>query len=238
MRITDALKPVTDAPATAGMSLESATYKDGKIHATLSTEVPKATGKPGSGPEYPPEGYRLIASAVPGSTVPSSRLPGDAFWTDQHVFLAGFGWCDYRTVRRNIETLRGAKIIAVAVPIASKPEPVKLTDQEKIVGWRGPSGFRLQTFQNREVQCAVCKKTIKAGERLARWRSKFPEVGDQDHVVGHPGNEENHSHAHVDCLFHLSQGVVYPRSVRGLDYHEDDVPKWLWSKRNKWHEQQ
>ena len=44
MRITDALKPVTDALAASGLSLDSVTYKDGKIHATLN-EVPKATGK-------------------------------------------------------------------------------------------------------------------------------------------------------------------------------------------------
>lgn len=226
MRITDALKPVTDALAAAGMSLDTSTYKDGKIHATLSTEAPKVTGKPGSGPEYPPEGYRL-------SSALSLRPHETLLWMEGDT-----RWKSPGTILRDWRISGDAEILAIAVPIAPKPEPVKLTDQEKIVGWRGPTGFRLQTFQNREVQCAVCKKTIKAGERLARWRSKFPEVGDQDHVVGHPGNEENHSHAHVDCLFHLSQGVVYPRSVRGLDYHEDDVPKWLWSKRNKWHEQQ
>lgn len=222
MRITDALKPVTDALATVGMSLDTATYKDGKIHATLIAEAPKATGKPGSGPEYPPEGYRLLGS----EEYPSGKV-GLRVWSNHDN-----RWCPAWVA----SGLRPNRVYSV--PIAPKPEPVKLTDQEKIVGWRGPSGFRLQTFQSREVQCTVCKKTIKAGERLARWRSKFPEVGDQDHVVGHPGNEENHSHAHVDCLFHLSQGGMYPRSVRGLDYHEDDVPKWLWSKRNKWHEQQ
>jgi hypothetical protein len=30
----------------------------------------------------------------------------------------------------------------------------------------------------------------------------------------------------------------FRKAYDGLDYHEDDVPKWLWSKRNKWHEQQ
>ena len=231
MRITDALKPVTDALAAAGTSLDTATYKDGKIHATLSTEAPKATGKPGSGPEYPPEGYRLVPPDY-SAPVRWSGIPGEAI-----AYCGGNRnqWTPLSWIHGLTEH---PHIIAVAVPIAPKPEPVKLTDQEKIVGWRGPTGFRLQMFQNREVQCVICKKTIKAGERLARWRSKFPEVGDQDHVVGHPGNEENHSHAHVDCLFHLSQGVMCPRSVRGLDYHEDDVPKWLWSKRNKWHEQQ
>lgn len=198
MRITDALKPVTDALATAGMSLESATYKDGKIHATLNTGTPKAAGEPGSGPEYPPEGYKLVASGHPFlvvGTVPTGR----------HI----------------------------AVPIAPKPEPVKLTDQEKIVGWRGPNGFRLQTFQNRDVQCAVCKKTIKAGERLARWRHKFPEAFDQDITCGKPGNEENHSHAHVDCLYKVTRGIVGSVPLLGLIFQSVDVPKWLQEKRQK-----
>jgi hypothetical protein len=249
MRITDALKPVTDALATAGMSLESATYKDGKIHATLSTEAPKATGKPGSGPEFPPEGYRLLVRMHGAFPHVGADIPSMAF---HKVFLRGFGWraCDERL--QILDAFKGAEVLAIAVPIAPKPEPVKLTDQEKIVGWRGPTGFRLQTFQNREVQCAVCKKTIKAGERLARWRSKFPEVGDQDHVVGHPGNEENHSHAHVDCLYRkrkpdsrlfrsggLDKGMFVLHLMKhGISFHMEDVPKWLQEKRAKYDAQQ
>ena len=121
MRITDTLKPVTDALAAVGMSLESATYKDGRIHATLITKAPKATGKPGSGPEYPPEGYTLLASAVHGSDahIPRQIPNGGIVWTDHQVFLVGFGWCDYRMVRRHLETLRGAKILAIAVPTST-----------------------------------------------------------------------------------------------------------------------
>lgn len=217
MRITDALKPVTDALATAGMSLESATYKDGKIHATLSTEAPKATGKPGSGPEYPPEGYRILSQGECSPLTTSAATWVGKGWQVDH-------WSDPSYVV--------ALQMIVAVPIAPKPEPVKLTDQEKIVGWRGPNGFRLQTFQNRDVQCAVCKKTIKAGERLARWRHKFPQYTGPETVF------DDHSHAHVDCLFHISQGGMSATGIYGLDYHATDVPEWLWSKRNKWHEQQ
>ena len=218
MRITDALKPVTDALAAAGMSLDTATYKDGKIHATLSTEAPKATGKPGSGPEYPPEGYRLASFC--------SYSPGESlYWSDACLAWVPAG--------KAIENAWPGSIWAKAVPIAPKPEPVKLSDQEKIVGWRGPTGFRLQTFQGREVQCSVCRQMIKAGTRFARWRHRFPETGDQDHVVGHPGNEENHSHAHVDCLYK----VRGKQAVYGLSYAEGHVPQWLQEKREKFDKQ-
>lgn len=254
MRITDALKPVTDALAAAGMSLDTATYKDGKIHATLSTEAPKVTGKPGSGPEYPPEGYRLVEVLPPGTSGALVWLTGNDKWD---TVLPGRFY-----VLGHVQ--------AIAVPIAPKPEPVKLSDQEKIVGWRGPTGFRLQTFQNRSVECVTCKKTIKAGERLARWRVKFPETGDRDHTCGHPSNEENRAHAHVDCLYknryaaaemyhqdHLFRDAssnverIHIRGawataamsfagapMRQLDYAEHDVPKWLKEKREKYDAQQ
>lgn len=239
MRITDALKPVTDALATVGMSLDTATYKDGKIHATLSTEAPKATGKPGSGPECPPEGYRLQEIGEPFQISHGVRI-----WSPRS------GKWNPGLVRRGL-VYKGT-MAPIAVPIAPKPEPVKLSDQEKIVGWRGPTGFRLQTFQNRDAQCAVCKKTIRAGERLARWRHRFPEAGDQDHVVGHPGNEENHSHAHVDCLYRehkldsrlfRSGGLdkstfVLHLMEHGISFHMEDVPKWLQEKRRKYDAQQ
>lgn len=219
MRITDALKPVTDALATAGMSLESATYKDGKIHATLNTGTPKAAGEPGSGPEYPPEGYRILSQGERSPLTTSAATWVGKGWQVDH-------WSDPSYVVAFPQMI-------VAVPIAPKPEPVKLTDQEKIVGWRGPNGFRLQTFQNRDVQCAVCKKTIKAGERLARWRHKFPEAFDQDITCGKPGNEENHSHAHVDCLYKVTRGIVGSVPLLGLIFQSVDVPKWLQEKRQK-----
>lgn len=224
MRITDALKPVTDALATAGMSLESATYKDGKIHATLSTEAPKATGKPGSGPEYPPEGYRL-------SSALSLRPHETLLWMEGDT-----RWKSPGTILRDWRISGDAEILAIAVPIAPKSEPVKLSDQEKIVGWRGPTGFRLQTFQNCDVQCVVCKKTNKAGERLARWRHKFPEAFDK--FVPGKSVDEDHSHAHVDCLFYVSQGLKDPGTLfRSLDYWSGMVPEWLREKRNKWRHQ-
>ena len=229
MRITDTLKPVTDALASVGVSLGTVTYKDGKIHAELIV-----------GPEHPPEGYRLMASVVPGSSAEVPRnIPVEGItWTDhQQVYLVGYGWCSHREVRKHLKTPRGAKVLAIAVPI-TKPEPVKLTDQEKIVGWRGPTGFRLQTFQSRKVPCAVCKKMIQAGERMARWRTKFPETGDNDHVCGKPGSEENHSHAHVNCLYEISIGFRGTSGVHGsLDYDKDAVPTWLQEKRRKYNEQ-
>lgn len=230
MRITDALKPVTDALAAVGMSLDTATYKDGKIHATLSTEAPKATGRPGSGPEFPPEGYRLLDPWEKGSTGPLE----DCFvWVSGHKM-----WFSPIRIHRYNQILAGLlKVEAVAVPIAPKPEPVKLTDQEKIVGWRGPNGFRLQTFQNREVPCAICKKTIKAGERLARWRYWFPESECCDHVVGHPEAEENHAHAHVDCLYKGARGLYVADLAGGLGYFLQDVPEWLQEKRRKYDKQ-
>lgn len=220
MRITGALKPVTDALAAAGISLDTATYKDGKIHATPSTEAPKATGKPGSGPEYPPEGYRLVEVLPPGTSGALVWPTGNDKWD---TVLPGRFY-----VLGHVQ--------AIAVPIAPKPEPVKLSDQEKIVGWRGPTGFRLQTFQNREVQCVICKKAIKAGERLARWRPKFPEAFDK--FVPGKSVDEDHSHAHVDCLFYVSQGLKDPGTLfRSLDYWSGMVPEWLREKRNKWRHQ-
>lgn len=230
MRITDALKPVTDALATAGMSLESATYKDGKIHATLNTEAPKATGKPGSGPECPPEGYRLSSEL-------SVRPHESLLWMEGET-----RWKNPGTLLRDWRIPGDAAILAIAVPIAPKSEPVKLSDQEKIVGWRGPSGFRLQTFQNRDVQCAVCKKTIKAGERLARWRHRFPENADPIAV------QDDHLHAHVDCLYEAqtAKKVGFQRGASfslymdklSISFHMADVPKWLQEKRRKYDAQQ
>lgn len=235
MRITDALKPVTDALAAAGISLDTATYKDGKIHATLSTDAPKATGKPGSGPEYPPEGYRLLVRMHSAFPHVGADMPSMAF---HKVFLRGFGWraCDERL--QILDAFKGAEVLAIAVPIALKPEPVKLSDQEKIVGWRGPTGFRLQTFQSRDVQCAVCKKTIKAGERLARWRSRFPEDFEKL-VIGKTEDAGDHSHAHPDCLYQVAVGLRGSGSVHNsLDYYKGDVPKWLQEKRAKYDAQQ
>lgn len=228
MRITEALKPVTDMLAAVGMSLDTATYKDGKLHVTLNTEAPKATGKPGSGPEYPPEGYRLLGE---GERCP--LVMHCATWWPSHP---SHGWqIDHWSTPAYV----GGQGVVVAVPIAPKPEPVKLSDQEKIVGWRGPSGFRLQTFHSREVECDVCKKTIKAGESLARWRHSFPEGMDTDHLRGKPGSEENHSHAHVDCLYQVSIGLRGAGGVHNsLDYYKGDVPRWLQEKRQKYNAQQ
>ena len=236
MRITEALKPVTDMLAAVGMSLDTATYKDGKLHVTLNTEAPKVTGKPGSGPEHPPEGWQVLASACSLDPLVGADLRPMA---NHKVFLRGFGWrpCDERLYI--LDAFKGAEVLAIAVPIAPKPEPVHLTDQEKIVGWRGPSGFRLQTFQLRECTCVVCKKTIKAGGRLARWRHSFPEGMDTDHPCGKPGSEENHSHAHVDCLYQVSIGLRGAGGVHNsLDYYTGDVPRWLQEKRQKYNAQQ
>lgn len=118
MRITDILKPVTDALAAVGMTLESATYKDGSVHVVLTVDVSHTDGLSGIGPEHPPKGYRLLASAVPGSSAEVSRLPGGGItWTDHQVYLVGYGWCSHREVRKHLETLRGAKVLAIAVPL-------------------------------------------------------------------------------------------------------------------------
>lgn len=106
MRITDALKPVTDALAAAGMSLESASYKDGKIHATLSTEAARARGKPGSGPEFPPEGYRL-------SSALSLRFHETLLWMEGDT-----RWKSPGTIFRDWRISGDAEILAIAVPIA------------------------------------------------------------------------------------------------------------------------
>ena len=233
MRITEALKPVTDMLAAVGMSLDTATYKDGKLHVTLNTEAPKATGKPGSGPEFPPEGYRLLekAEVFPILYGASGRL-------DLRVWIQGRTEWISESLIRKFTYLSSLPVLAVAVPIIPKPEPVKLSDQEKIVGWRGPNGFRMQTFHSREVECAVCKKTIKAGERLARWRSRFPEAFDG--FTPGRNTDDDHSHAHVDCLYksrnHSRSGVQ--AALLGLDFHLSDVPRWLFTKWEKYDAQQ
>lgn len=53
-------------------------------------------------------------------------------------------------------------------------------NRERIAGWTGPAGWRLQTYTSKTVTCTCCKKQISAGEQHVGWRiPAFPAPGDR-----------------------------------------------------------
>lgn len=170
-------------------------------------------------PDAPPKGYELVLA---------SRTELDPLLWEM-VFIQDLGWVSLSKACQHAEKY-GAKFLAVAV----KSKRIELSDAEKMVGWQGPVNFRMQTYESKAVDCYVCGKKIKAGARLARWRNVFPEGMDKDLLCGKPSSEENHVHAHVDCL-HFGRHTL---SLFHLHYEEITVPGWLRDKKNKYDKQE
>lgn len=170
-------------------------------------------------PDVPPKGYELVSAL--------HTEPNPLLW--DLVFIQELGWVSFAQACLHVEK-HGAKFIAMAV----KSKRIELSDAEKMVGWQGPTNFRLQTFTSKTVDCTICGKKIKAGTRLARWRNQFPEGPDMDLLCGKPESEKNHVHAHVDCL-HKGRHTL---NLFHLHYEEITVPGWLRDKKNKYDKQE
>lgn len=75
-------------------------------------------------------------------------------------------------------------------------------NRERIAGWTGPAGWRLQTYASKMVTCTCCGKQISAGEQHVGWRiPSFPAPPVEDAAALEA--DPNRRWAHVRCLHRL-----------------------------------
>lgn len=83
-------------------------------------------------------------------------------------------------------------------------------NRERIAGWSGPAGWRLQTYASKMVTCTCCGKQISAGEQHVGWRiPSFPAPPVEDAAALEA--DPNRRWAHVRCLHRL--GVAFTESA-------------------------
>lgn len=88
-------------------------------------------------------------------------------------------------------------------------------NRERIAGWTGPAGRRLQTYASNTATCTCCKKQIPAGEQHVGWRIPAfpaPPVENAAALEADP----NRRWAHVRCLHRL--GAAYAKATEGTIY--------------------
>lgn len=107
-------------------------------------------------------------------------------------------------------------------------------NRERIAGWSGPAGWRLQTYASKMVTCTCCGKQISAGEQHVGWRiPSFPAPPVEDAAALEA--DPNRRWAHVRCLHRIGQSYMNGGSAAdtglcvaiGLKFNPCAVPREL-----------
>lgn len=107
-------------------------------------------------------------------------------------------------------------------------------NRERIAGWTGPAGWRLQTHESKVVTCTCCGKEIPAREQHVGWCIPAFPAPPVDYTAALEA-DPNRRWAHVRCLHRLGQcfrehgsaastGLRYPV---WLHFHPGEVPTQL-----------
>lgn len=87
-------------------------------------------------------------------------------------------------------------------------EPLRgrIGNRERIAGWSGPAGWRLETYESKKCECACCGETIRAGDQHAGWRIPAFPAPDPRNAAALEA-DQNRRWAHIGCLHRL--GTTY-----------------------------